>query len=68
MSVCGVWSSAAIAARAEAVFPEPTSPVMTPRARSRAHQVMRATASARARIGWKLSRTYPAILGVSQLW
>ena len=35
-----------MAARAATVLPEPVSPVITPTARSRAHQVIRATASA----------------------
>src|SRR5437764_603740 len=47
MRVWRVWSSAVTAARAAAVFPEPASPLMTPRARSRADQGMPAAAAAR---------------------
>ena len=43
--VCREGSSPASAARTATVFPAPTSPVITPRARSVTHQPIRATAS-----------------------
>src|ERR1700747_356559 len=45
MTVCLEGSRVARTVRTETVFPAPTSPVMTPIARSLMHQEMRATAS-----------------------
>ena len=51
--VCREASRPARTVRTEAVLPAPTSPVMTPIARSVMHQVMRATASLWA--AWRCS-------------
>jgi hypothetical protein len=52
--VCREASRPASTVRTETVFPAPTSPVMTPIARSVMHQVMRATASLWAAWRWSM--------------
>src|ERR1700761_6752993 len=70
MIVCLEGSRPARTVRTETVLPAPTSPVMTPMARSLTHQVMRATASlwAACRCSMPGARLRPKGMRVNPEW